>query len=689
MSSSPNVKLISKLLIANRGEIACRVARTAKKMGIETIAIYSDIDRNSRHVEMCDRAYHVGPSPASQSYLNSSKIMEIAKDCNAEAVHPGFGFLSENAEFADDCSKNGLIFIGPPSSAIRSMGSKSESKKIMTKANVPVVGGYFGEDQDKDLLMSEAKKIGFPVLIKAVSGGGGKGMRIVHSEEEFFDSLESCKREALKSFKDDRVLVEKYITKPRHIEFQIMGDKYSNYVYLFERDCSIQRRHQKVIEEAPSNLSWDLREKIGKSAVDAARAVGYVNAGTVEFIFDTETNQYYFMEMNTRLQVEHPITEMITQKDLVELQLLVGSGFKLPFKQDDLKIHGHAIEARIYSEDPYNKFLPGNGKLKYLREPETDGKTVRLDSGVREGDEISIFYDPMIAKLITWGKDRQQATNIMHAALNNYRIVGLPNNVNFLKRLVELKEFSDWDYDTSFISQYEKKLLQRKENLDEISLLTTALLKAGETGLQPVNGNKANPFQNFRVNHSLKKSFNFTAKLVQSQAQAGTYKAEVEYASHETVNVKITGPDGKTHAFSDVRLVSSEENKVKYTIGSRAVTKEFYQDDCKLWVFDNDGDVTEIELENEKKLAQSTVVKDESKDKFKAPMPGTLIKLYVKEGDQILKGANILTLEAMKMEHTVKAPANVKITKVYSKQGAFVDAGATIVAFEEIKIEHA
>lgn len=401
---------------------------------------------------MADKAYRVGANPSAESYLNRSKILEIAKDANCEALHPGFGFLSENAGFAKECVDNGVKFIGPPPSAITSMGSKSESKKIMTAASVPVVPGYHGDEQNPEYLFEQANKMEYPVLIKAVSGGGGKGMRIVRNRNDFLEALESCKREALKAFSDDRVLIEKYITKPRHIEVQVFGDQLGNYVHLYERDCSIQRRHQKVVEEAPSNVKDEIRQMICNSAVEAAKAVGYYNAGTVEFIFDLDSNKHYFMEMNTRLQVEHPISEMITGYDFVEWQLLVASGFPLPKKQSEINKKGNAIEVRIYAEDPFNNFLPGNGKLKYLREPIAH-EGVRIETGVRDKDVISTFYDPMIAKLITYGKNRDEAIELMKQALKDYRIVGLNNNLKFLKRVFDNPVFHQGDYDTGFIEQ--------------------------------------------------------------------------------------------------------------------------------------------------------------------------------------------------------------------------------------------
>lgn len=395
-------KRITKLLIANRGEIACRIIRTARRLQIETVAVYSDVDKDSMHVAMADHAVHVGPAQSAHSYLLKDRIVNAAIKTNSQAIHPGYGFLSENTSFAQYCQSNNIIFIGPPPNAIESMGIKSKSKEIMYEAGVPVVEGYHGKDQNSDFLQHQANKIGYPVMIKAIKGGGGKGMKIVSKESEFFENLMSAKRESLSSFGDDSVLIEKYIQQPRHVEVQVFADQHKNCVYLFERDCSVQRRHQKVMEEAPApRLSESLRQHLGETAVRAAKAVGYEGAGTVEFIFDNATNKFYFMEMNTRLQVEHPITEMITGVDLVEWQIKVAEGEQLPLKQNEIKFRGHSVQARIYAEDPYNNFLPAAGNLQYLDYP-TVSDDVRVETGVRQGDDVSVHYDPMIAKLVVW-----------------------------------------------------------------------------------------------------------------------------------------------------------------------------------------------------------------------------------------------------------------------------------------------
>src|SRR5215470_7450018 len=473
--------MFDKILIANRGEIACRVARTAREMGVRTVAVYSDADVGALHVAVCDEAYRLGPPPPRESYLDGGKIIAIAKKAGAQAIHPGYGFLSENESFAAACAGDGVVFIGPPPAAIAAMGSKSAAKRIMTKAGVPLVPGYHGDDQDPELLAREAAKIGYPVLIKAVAGGGGKGMKIVERKGEFAAALASARREAKSGFGDDRVLIEKYLAAPRHIEIQVFADTHRNAVYLFERDCSVQRRHQKVLEEAPApRMKPEHRRAMGAAAVACATAIGYVGAGTVEFIaadsFDRD-GAFYFMEMNTRLQVEHPVTEMITGEDLVGWQLRVASGEPLPKQQDDLALSGHAIEARIYAEDPDRGFLPSIGTIRHLRAPAT-GTDVRVDTGVRGGDEISAYYDPMIAKLIVHGDDRGAALAHMRAALADYEIVGVATNVSFLRRVVAHDAFASGNVDTGLIGRNHAALFPPHAPASRDALLAAAIAEA-------------------------------------------------------------------------------------------------------------------------------------------------------------------------------------------------------------------
>ncbi|MGH6639519.1 MAG: acetyl-CoA carboxylase biotin carboxylase subunit, partial [Polaromonas sp.] len=489
--------MFKKILIANRGEIACRVAATARRMAIKTVAVYSDADISAKHVSFCDEAIHIGGSAPKDSYLRWERIIEAAKATGAQAIHPGYGFLSENEEFAQACAKAGLVFIGPPASAIKAMGLKAESKQLMEKAGVPLVPGYHGSDQDPAMLKHEADRIGYPVLIKASAGGGGKGMRAVDKPEDFDAALASCKREAINSFGDDAVLVEKYAQRPRHIEIQVFGDTHGNYVYLFERDCSVQRRHQKVLEEAPApGMTPEMRAQMGLAAVAAARAVNYVGAGTVEFIVEQRADgsmNFFFMEMNTRLQVEHPVTEAITGLDLVEWQLRVAAGEKLPLAQDQLRIHGHAIEARICAENPENNFLPATGTLHVYRKPACtsfERGAVRVDDGVREGDTISPFYDSMVAKLIVHGQTREEALARLDDALAQTRIVGLNTNVQFLRHVVRSPSFAQANLDTALIERERAVLFQQ----EPVGLAMAAAAAIAQTLLNEKAAEGADPF---------------------------------------------------------------------------------------------------------------------------------------------------------------------------------------------------
>ncbi|HRL39045.1 MAG TPA: acetyl-CoA carboxylase biotin carboxylase subunit, partial [Comamonas denitrificans] len=501
--------MFKKILIANRGEIACRVAATARRLGVQTVAVYSDADANAKHVAACDEAIHIGGSAPKDSYLQWQRIIAAAQATGAQAIHPGYGFLSENEDFANACAAAGLVFIGPPASAIQAMGLKAESKRLMDKAGVPLVPGYQGEDQDPALLQREADRIGYPVLIKASAGGGGKGMRLVEKSEDFAAALASCQREAINSFGNDAVLVEKYVLRPRHIEIQVFGDTHGNCVYLFERDCSVQRRHQKVLEEAPApGMTEALRRQMGEAAVAAAQAVGYVGAGTVEFIVEQpggyehpEQMKFYFMEMNTRLQVEHPVTEAITGEDLVEWQLRVAAGQPLPKRQDELKIIGHAIEARICAENPDNQFLPATGTLAIYRKPAHSAfarSDIRFDDGVREGDAISPFYDSMIAKLIVHGDDRAQALARLDAALAQTHIVGLATNVQFLRYVLASNAFAQAHLDTALIERERDVLF----NQDKLGLELAVAAAVAQTVLAEQAQQSADPFSRTDGFHS-------------------------------------------------------------------------------------------------------------------------------------------------------------------------------------------
>ena len=487
--------MFNKILIANRGEIACRIIKTAKQMGVLTVAVYSDADKDSLHVHMADEAVYIGPSPSRESYLLGDKVIAAAKQTGAQAIHPGYGFLSENADFCRNCAAENITFIGPPVAAIEAMGSKSAAKNIMEKAEVPLVPGYHGEDQSRDIIKKAADDMGYPVLLKATAGGGGKGMRQVWSEAEFDEGLEAAKRESMSSFGDDTMLVEKYLTQPRHVEIQVFCDNHENAVYLFERDCSVQRRHQKVIEEAPAfSMSEELRTQMGESAIKSAQAIGYQGAGTVEFLLDID-GSFYFMEMNTRLQVEHPVTEMISGQDLVEWQLRVAAGEILPKTQDQLVLNGHAFEARIYAEDADNDFLPATGKLTLLKTP-IESENVRIDTGVRQGDEVSVYYDPMIAKLIVWDENREKALQRLAKALSEYRINGVTTNIDFLYNLATSKPFVEADIDTGFIEKNNDLIFHNNEkplaNELPIAALFLVLSKENKAKQQAQKSNDPN-----------------------------------------------------------------------------------------------------------------------------------------------------------------------------------------------------
>ncbi|WP_019139814.1 acetyl/propionyl/methylcrotonyl-CoA carboxylase subunit alpha [Noviherbaspirillum massiliense] len=666
--------MFKKILIANRGEIACRVAATAHRLGIKTVAVYSDADANAKHVAACDESVHLGPAPAKESYLRGDRIIEAALATGAQAIHPGYGFLSENEDFADACAKAGLVFIGPPASAIRAMGSKSAAKSLMEKAKVPLVPGYHGDDQDPDFLQEQADRIGYPVLLKASAGGGGKGMRIVDKSADFKAALASCKREAISSFGDDKVLVEKYLTRPRHIEIQVFADTQGNCVYLFERDCSVQRRHQKVLEEAPApGMTQERRRAMGEAAVAAAKAVGYVGAGTVEFIANQD-GSFYFMEMNTRLQVEHPVTEMITGLDLVEWQLRVAAGEPLPLRQEELAIHGHAIEARVYAENPEKGFLPSIGTLKHLRTPQAaafetghaeqdEAAAVRIDSGVREGDAISPFYDPMIAKLIVWGKDREQALARMAQALSEYQIVGLATNIAFLKRVVESPAFAQANLDTGLIERHQDALFPRVQPaaLPVLALAAASLLASeGRAAANDPWGST----NGWRMNGVLKRTLEFAD-------DAGSYPVVVSY--HQ---------DGWTvqqgTAAATMILVSQKGNDLVVKLDGQTVRGTVVRDGETFHVFHEGGHAA---LSYNDPLAHAGEAEAEG-GRLTAPMPGKIVAMLVDKGSKVDKGAPLLIMEAMKMEHTIAAPANGTVEDFLYAVGDQVAEGAQLLVFQ-------
>ena len=663
--------MFRKILIANRGEIACRVIKTARRLGVATVAVYSEADANARHVRLADEAALIGPAAARESYLVGGRILEVAKRTGAEAIHPGYGFLSENEDFAEACEKAGIVFIGPPASAIRAMGSKSAAKALMEAAGVPLTPGYHGNNQDPVFLTQQADRIGYPVLIKASAGGGGKGMRRVDAVADFEAALASCKREAANAFGDERVLVEKYVLKPRHIEIQVFGDTRGNCVYLFERDCSIQRRHQKLLEEAPApGMTPERRAAMGQAAVNAAKAVGYVGAGTVEFIANQD-GSFYFMEMNTRLQVEHPVTEMITGLDLVEWQLRVASDQPLPLTQEQLEIDGHAIEARVYAEDPDKGFLPSTGHLVHLVPP-PESDSVRVDTGVEQGDEITPYYDPMIAKLIVWGADRKQALARMRRALAQYRVVGVSNNINFLSRLVALPSFANAELDTGLIEREQGLLFPPQEAVPDEVWLVAALAellheKREVNAKSATAASRGSPWRaldgwrlNSRAERKLALRLQDTLQEVVVVVVPGAYQLALNGRSVRASGT--LGRGGAVHAQLDDRRV----NAAVVITGERRHV--FYRGHS--WPL---------------ALVDTLYVGGEGEDVeggLRAPMPGKVVTLIAEPGVVVEKGAPLLVLEAMKMEHTITAPRKGKLVSFHVAAGDQVADGAELVEFE-------
>lgn len=672
--SSVQSKPINKILIANRGEIACRVIKTAKKLGVKTVAVYSDADKNSMHVSMADEAYNIGPAPSQQSYLNKEKIISVAKSSGAEAIHPGYGFLSENVEFAELCDVENIIFIGPPPSAIRDMGIKSTSKRIMSLAGVPIVEGYHGEDQTDEKLKEEAMRIGFPVMLKAVRGGGGKGMRIAHSLEDFQSQLESAKREALKSFGDDIMLVEKFVETPRHVEVQVFGDKHGNYVYLFERDCSVQRRHQKIIEEAPApGLTEEVRRNLGEAAVRAAKAVKYVGAGTVEFIMDAKQN-FYFMEMNTRLQVEHPVSEMVTGTDLVYWQLLAASGEKLPLTQSDIKLNGHAFEARIYAEDPDSGFIPMAGAVDFLSTPDAS-ETVRIETGIRNGDEVSVHYDPMIAKLVVWGPDRNSALRLLQQCLSQYNIVGLKNNVNFLLDLASHKQFALGNVHTDFIPQYKNELFPEKVPTDfMICQAALGLVLSERRYLHKVaSQDRFSPFTSL---NGMRLNTLFLRQL-QLQYKDKKFNLEFEYNQDGSYEALI---NGKRYNVRGSILTTDKYTELTASVDGHTSKSRIVMSGQNINIFSATG-AYEFSLPLPKFV--STESDSGAKKGAVAPMPGVIEKVLVQNGTEVKQGDPIIVMIAMKMEYVIKAPKPGIIEKVLFKVGDNVPKNANLVKYQE------
>lgn len=664
--------MFSKLLIANRGEIACRIIRTARRLGIATVAVYSDADRNALHVQLADEAVHIGPAPARASYLVIERIIEAARTTGAEAIHPGYGFLSENANFARACADKGICFVGPPTAAIEAMGSKSAAKEIMGAAGVPLVPGYHGADQDPALLKAEADDMGYPVLLKATAGGGGKGMRQVWSAEEFDAALAAAQREATASFGDATMLVEKYLTKPRHVEVQVFCDNHGNGIYLAERDCSVQRRHQKVIEEAPApGMSAELRAAMGTTALQAAQAIDYRGAGTVEFLLD-EDGCFYFMEMNTRLQVEHPVTEMITGQDLVEWQLRVAAGETLPLSQEQLVLRGHAFEARVYAEDPDNDFLPVTGTLAYLRPP-AESPHVRVDTGVQQGDEISVYYDPMIAKLIVWDESRERALQRLATALMDYRIGGTVTNLDFLYNLATAAPFQRAELDTGFIERHSALIFHEREQdlARELPLAALALLLYRQQQAAP--GSTTDPWSPWNSRSAWRLNEPHAHHLVLHCHQQDFPVAVTQHR------------DGSFHIQSNGRSdilrgqLDGDLLQVEHAGHRQRATLARTEDGFTLYLADGACHFREV--------APDTGETDSSGagSGLAAPMNGTVVTLLVAAGTRVEAKAPLLVMEAMKMEHTIRAPAAGVVEQFYFAAGDLADGGAELLAFSADK----
>ena len=699
--------MFSKILIANRGEIACRVAATAKRLGVSTVAVYSDADREAKHVAVCDEAVYLGGSAPKDSYLKGDAIIAIAKETGAQAIHPGYGFLSENAEFAQACQDAGLVFIGPSADAIRAMGGKSESKRLMEAAGVPLIPGYHGENQDGTFLKQQADSIGYPVLIKASAGGGGKGMRIVEQSSDFIDLLESCRREAITSFGNDQVLVEKYALKPRHIEIQVFGDTHGNYVHLFERDCSVQRRHQKVLEEAPApGVDAAMREAMGTAAIEAARAVNYFGAGTVEFIVEQREGSmnFYFMEMNTRLQVEHPVSEAISGVDLVEWQLLVAAGLPLPKKQEELSINGHAIEARICAENPDNGFLPATGTLFTYQKPEhstfiinKNSTDVRIDDGVREGDVISPFYDSMIAKLIVHAPTREQALAKLDRALAQTRIVGLPNNVAFLRYIINTESFSQANLDTALIEREREQLFdQHPLELSTLAVTAIAQQLASESTTQG-----SDPFSKptgFRAFNDYTRSFSLVYNEQSYNARISNWhnadcldnKKGSDNLSRFTLVIgkEIANTQDNSNANVAAQTERVYEGQISYSsidahnhtlwLDGARINAQSWTNHETVYVFTDNGrdEITLVDIMAHVGEESAAV------GSLKSPMPGQVVAFKVAVGDSVKKGEPLAVIEAMKIEHTITAPTDGVVAELLFGAGDLVADGDELLRID-------
>ncbi|KZO96400.1 hypothetical protein CALVIDRAFT_498723 [Calocera viscosa TUFC12733] len=695
---APRKPLFTKILIANRGEIACRVIRTCRKLGISTVAVYSDVDENALHVQMADEAYCLGPAPSAESYLRIDKIVEVAKRSGAQAIHPGYGFLSENAKFAERLAAEGLVFIGPGVQAMKSMGSKSESKDIMLAAGVPCVPGYHtSEPVPVSELEAQATKLGYPLLIKAVLGGGGKGMRIVRSADEFLPALESAQREALKAFSDERVLIERWIERPRHVEVQVFGDSMGNVVSLWERDCSVQRRHQKIIEEAPApGLSDEVRKDLSDKAVAAAKAVNYLGAGTVEFILDCDTDEFYFMEMNTRLQVEHPVTEMITGQDLVQWQLEVASGNPLPLRQEEIPRIGHAFEARIYAENPRNDFLPDVGPLLYKSTPQPS-ESLRLEEGFPQGSNIEVYYDPLISKVVAHGRDRTEALRILKKALEEYHVAGLSTNVEFLKSLAGNEAFIGQELDTGFIAKHRAELFPPISVPPPDVLAQAALfLLLREQPLQLPS--LSSPWRSLafrRFSDIYERHFRFQQDpLLNQENPSAISEVTVVSSKPGLFDIEVKNPNQEPTTFWDVKAQMTSPTTVSSTLVSQKVHTTVVQQSPpptvlptatttdRLHVF-HEGHKTTLLIPPPNYLLQ-IAAEVMSSGVIRAPMPSLVVDVRVRKGDEVKKGQTIVVLESMKTEIVLRAEVDGVVKVVGCKKGDMVEEGKELVSIKDV-----
>ncbi len=656
--------MFTKLLIANRGEIACRIIATARRLGIATVAVFSDADAHARHVSLADEAWPIGPAPARDSYLVGARIVDVAQRSGAQAIHPGYGFLSENADFAEACAAAGIVFVGPPASAIRAMGSKSAAKALMERSGVPLVPGYHGAAQDMPLLAQEAGRIGYPVLIKASAGGGGKGMRVVDAPGGLHEAVEGAKREALAAFGDDRVLIERYLTHPRHIEIQVFADTHGQVVSLFERDCSIQRRHQKVVEEAPApGMDGVRRAAMGEAACAAARAVGYVGAGTVEFI--AQDGEFHFMEMNTRLQVEHPVTEMITGQDLVEWQLRVAAGEALPLGQDSLSIAGHAIEVRVYAEDPARDFLPSIGTLAHLRQP-AGTASVRVDTGVRQGDAITPYYDPMIAKLIVHGPDRPEAVRRLRVALAEYEVAGVQTNLGLLRAIAADPKFASGEFDTGFLGHNPALSQPPADAMDDAVIAAASLAWLADTRAVAASQDAGSPWtqaDGWRVNG---------AGLARLQFTHGDVMVDIGLTPRPdgAVALDFNGKQRSAEASEDGDGMALRLDGVLRRLRVVRI-------DAALVVIDR-GQTHVLRPVDPLAPPRLATAAD---DRLSAPIPARVARVLVQPGDAVHKGDTLVVLEAMKMELTLSAPLDGTVATVPHAVGDMVEEGTVLVTF--------